>query len=131
MGKLFYREERDRDFFEACEQVRAREGFSSVFATVSQAIHRPARSFYIHPRGYSSIIRENGKRLPRNKIKKALHLDILHRYRELKKENPGSSVSQIIGMIESQSAPRFYISERRAEDIYYALLKKPRSRPHA
>ena len=62
-----------------------------------------------------------------NEIKKLLHLEILERYRNMKNENPGIDVLEITKIIAEQSAPRFYISERRAEDIYYELLKKPQS----
>jgi hypothetical protein len=127
MAKLFYREDRDSDFFNACEQVRSEETNLSVSGIVSKAILRPAKSFYLHRREYSDIIRKNGVGLPKNEIKKLLHLEILERYRNLKNENPGTGVLEITKIIAGQSAPRFYISERRAEDIYYELLKKPQS----
>ena len=127
MAELFYREDRDSDFFNACEQVRSEESHLSVSEIVSKAILRPAKSFYLHCREYSSIIRKNGKQLPNNKIKKLLHLEILERYRSMKEENPCMDVLEITKLIAEQPAPRFYISERRAEDIYYELLKKPQS----
>ena len=127
MAELFYREDRDSDFFNACEQVRSEEANLSVSEIVSKAILRPAKSFYLHRREYSAIIRKNGIELPKNEIKKLLHLEILERYRQLKEESPGIDVLDITKIIAEQKAPRFYISERRAEDIYYALLKKPQS----
>ena len=127
MAELFYREDRDSDFFNACEQVRSEESHLSVSEIVSKAILRPAKSFYLHRREYSSIIRKNGKQLPNNKIKKLLHLEILEMYRSMKEENPCMDVLEITKLIAEQPAPRFYISERRAEDIYYELLKKPQS----
>lgn len=127
MAELFYREDRDNDFFNACEQVRGEEMNLSVSEIVSRAILRPAKSFYLHRREYSAIIRKNGIELPKNEVKKLLHLEILKRYQHLKNENPCIDILDITKIIAEQSAPRFYISERRAEDIYYALLKKPQS----
>ncbi|MDR0823890.1 MAG: hypothetical protein LBN74_02275 [Prevotella sp.] len=128
MAQLFYREDRDSDFFNACEQVRNKETNLSVSEIVSKAILHPAKSFYLHRREYSAIIKRNGMKLPKNEIKKLLHLEILKRSRKIKNENPGIDIFWITKIIAEQSAPRFYISERRAEDIYYELLKKPQSK---
>ena len=128
MAELFYREDRDVDFFNVCERVRSEEKTLSVSTIVSKAILKEAKSFYMHPREYSSIIRRQGKRFPKNEIKKALHLEILARYKRLKRENPHLDLPEIAKLIAEQGAPRFYISKRRAEDIYYGMLKKPHSK---
>jgi hypothetical protein len=128
MAELFYREDRDSDFFKACERVRGREPNLSVSEITAKAILLPAKSFYLHRREYSSIIKRNGMKLPKNEIKKQLHQEILSRYQNLKKENPDMDVLEITKIITEQPAPRFYISRRRAEDIYYGLLKKPQSK---
>jgi hypothetical protein len=125
MAKLFYREDRDNDFFNTCEQIRNEGTNLSVAEIVSKAILRPAKSFYLHRREYSYIIKKNGSRLPKNGIKKLLHLEILNRYQKLKETNPGMDILEITKIIAEQPAPRFYISGRRAEDIYYRLLKRP------
>lgn len=127
MAELFYREERDVDFFNACERVRAEEPMLSVSAIVSKAVLLPAKSFFLHRREYSSIVRRNGAGLPKNDIKRQLHTEILNRYRTLKEENPDMPTLEITKIIAEQPAPRFYISERRAEDLYYKLLKLPQT----
>jgi hypothetical protein len=124
MAELFYREDRDVDFLNVCEQVRSEGKGLSTSDIVSKAILRPAKSFYLHRREYSTIIRKNGNRLPNNHIKRRMHLDILERYQNLKKNNPNMDASEGSKIIAEQSAPRFYISERRAEDIYYQSFKK-------
>ena len=127
MAELFYREDRDSDFFNVCEQVRIEHGYISVSQIVAKAILKPANSFYIHRREYASIIKRNGSLLPRNEIKRLLHLEILNRFHEIKENNPDMCILDITKIISEQKAPRFYISQRRAEDIYYDLLKKPQS----
>lgn len=125
MAELFYKEERDRDFFRACELVRSKNISNiSVSQIISKAIIMPAKSFYLHPREYSNIIRGNRKNLPKNFIKRELHLEIICRCNAIKMENPELKISSVAKIIENQSAPRFYISERRAIDLYYELLKK-------
>jgi hypothetical protein len=128
MSVLFYREERDADFFNACELVRVRNGHLSIVAITKEAILMPAKSFYIHPREYSDIIRTGGKRLPENAIRRELHLEIMRRFKRLTTDLslPASSA---IHIISRQTAPRFYISESRAVNLYYMLMKKRKPLP--
>lgn len=91
---------------------------------VAIAIRRPARSFYLHPREYSKIIKKGRCHLPNNRIKRDLHLEILHRHDEIKAHSPHLKTHEIARIIEDQEAPRFYISEKRAVNLYYDLLKK-------
>lgn len=123
MADLFYKDEKYRDFMDVCESVR-REGYTSVSGMVSIAINRPARSFYLHPKEYSKIIKNSGRHLPKDRIKRELHLEILRRYRSTTAANPSLKVHEIAKIIESQSAPKFYMSARGAVNLYYKLLKK-------
>jgi len=127
MAELFYREDRDSDFFNTCEQVRSEDINLSVSEIVAKAILRTAKSFYLHRKEYSAIIRKNGKELPKNEVKKLLHLEILKRYKDLKARNPDLKDYEIAHIISEQEAPRFYLSARGAERIYYDMLKKPQS----
>jgi signal recognition particle subunit SEC65 len=127
MSVLFYREERDADFFNACETVRAGKHHLSVTEIAGEAIRMPAKSFYLHPREYSNIIRSRGRKLPQNSIKRELHNEILRIFKELSFR----SVSSAVKIISCQPAPRFYISESRASALYYRLLKKRRTNPTA
>ena len=120
MSALFYREERDADFFYVCESVRAKKKHLSVAEIARLAVLMPAKSFYLHPREYSNIIRSGGIKLPENEIKRELHIEIFKRYKALAPE----SISLSAKIISSQSAPRFYISESRASALYYTLLKR-------
>lgn len=108
----------------ACECVRSECDYNmSVREVVSRAILRPASSFFLHPREYSKIIRGGGVRLPRSAIKRELHLEILRRHDEIKAARPWLKTHEIAMHIEQQPAPRFYISEKRAADLYYALSR--------
>ncbi len=125
MAELFYKDDKNRDFLLACEAVRVESGYHmSVADIVSLAILRPAKSFYLHPREYSKIIKGSGRCLPDNYLKRALHLEILRRHDEIKLRFPTLKTHEIAKIIENQQAPRFYISEKRAANLYYDLLKK-------
>ena len=125
MAELFYKDDKNRDFLSACESVRIESGcHMSVTDIVSRAIHRPARSFYLHPREYVKIIKAGGRYLPGNQIKRELHLEILRRADEIKSRFPNLKTREVARMIEDHEAPRFYISEKRAIYLYYELLKK-------
>lgn len=91
---------------------------------VSIAIKSPAKSFYLHPREYSKIIKNGGLHLPKERIKRELHSEILRRHADIRSANPSLKVHEVAKIIESQSAPKFYMSTRGAINLYYKLLKK-------
>lgn len=125
MAELFYKEEKYHDFMSACELVRRESScYVSVLDTVFAAINRPARSFYLHPQEYSKIIKNGGRHLPKDRVKRELHLEILRRYMEIKTNSPLLKTHEIAKIIELQSAPRLYMSLRGATNLYYSLLKK-------
>lgn len=125
MAELFYREDRDQDFLNACELVRQEsEEHLSVFEMVSLAILKPAKSFYLRPREYGDIIRRAKREPPKRKITRELYSEILTRYYTLKKKYPLLKNKEINRMLAEQSAPRFYISVSRGVQLYYELMKK-------
>lgn len=125
MAELFYREDRDTDFLNACEIVRQEsESPLSVTQIASIAIKKTAKSFYIHPKEYANIVRRGKNKLPKSKASKELYIEILNRYNSLKSELPNLKDEDIYRIISEQPAPRFYISESRGAILYYELLKK-------
>lgn len=125
MAELFYREDRDQDFMNACEVVRLESDRNmSVSQIVSKAILMPAKSFYIHPREYANIIRRGKDSLPKSDASKALHIEVFKRYEVLKDEYPDLKDEELNKIISEQSAPRFYISQSRGIILYYELMKK-------
>ena len=124
MSALFYEEERNRDFLQACEAVRKEEGARlTVSGIASKAIYKKAKSFYIHQRAYMKIIRNNGNNLPRNEVSRQLHTEVLERAKEIMKQYDYTP-AQIAKILSEQQAPRFYISHARATSLYYKLLGK-------
>ena len=125
MASLFYEEDRNEDFLQACEAVRKEEGvYLSISEIASKVILKPAKSFYLQQRIYIRIIRNNGEKLPKNEVSCELHKEVLHRAKEIMKLHPSYSPAKIAKILSEQEAPRFYMSESRAESLYYELLKQ-------
>jgi hypothetical protein len=129
MARLFYREERDEDFLNACEQVRQKEPFLPARLIAAKAAYRKAGSFYLHHREYAKIVYSGGSRLPKSPLKKEMHTEICKCIETLVSENPGMTVHEASGILSGQEAPRFYISKRRSEDLYYSLLRRKNKHP--
>ena len=127
--RLFYEEERNEDFFNVCESIRAgTSSYISVSDIVKQAVHCPAKSFYLSARACYMIIRGMKGNKPVPLSKRELYGEVYSRYLELSGRYPDMPISRVARTISEQDAPRFYISAPRALNLYYKLLKKP-SRP--
>lgn len=122
MSKLFYEEDRNQDFWCACEQVRAESRCTSIADIAAKAIYKPAKSFYLQPQVIVRIIRCQGKKLPKNTLSRELHLEILNRAEQIMRSEQ-LNLTQTAQIISDQPAPRFYISEATACGLYYKLLK--------
>jgi hypothetical protein len=123
MSRLFYGEDRDKDFYNACEQARKIFPHASTYKIIRLAVMSPAPSFYLHPRQYISIINnKNIRKFPVSKVRQELHLEIIRRYRGL--AAPDKTQSETVSLIAAQPAPRFYISEKRVLGLYYKLMKR-------
>jgi hypothetical protein len=124
INPLEYRKERDREFLLSCEKVRRNtNGYISVRNIVKQAIHTSASSFFISEREFGKIIRDKKNHTPRSKAKAALYTEIRRRYRRLKASFPNIGIESLARRIAYQEAPRFYITEESAKNLYYRLLK--------
>ncbi len=128
MASLFYEEDRNEDFLQACETIRAVKKDDGTYLSISEiaskVILKPAKSFYLQQRIYIRIIRNNGEKLPKNEVSCELHKEVLRRAKEIMKLHPGYSPAKIAKILSEQEAPRFYMSESRAESLYYELLKQ-------
>lgn len=124
MASLFYEDDRNADFIRTCEKVRQEEGAHlSVSQIVSKAILKPAQSFYVHINVYRRIIRNNGEKLPSNKVSRKLYQEVLKVAKEIQAEHPDLSQTEVARMLSDRPAPRFYISQARAINIYYDSMK--------
>lgn len=122
--ELYFKEDRDKDFFEACEQIREqKDEYISVSDIALQAIKQPAKSFYLSNQRYNRIIRQRGNRRTKNRIKIEMHKNIYETFDSLSAEHPDLSAKDILKMLPDSPAPRFYISHSRATELYYELLK--------
>jgi hypothetical protein len=124
--KLCFKELRDRDFFNLCETIRKETGGSmSVSAIARIAVHRGAKSFYLSEREYARVYCR-ARRMPecKSEVKNEMYREIRYRFLKVKRECPGLCHAQIARLVGEQTAPRFYISEGSAVQLYYRLLRK-------
>jgi hypothetical protein len=128
MAEMFYGRERDEDFYEACEQVRAAHPRLSVSEIARIASECEAKSFYLQAGVYARIIRSGGKPSPKNPARRALYAELLRRAAELRRPYPELKNGELSRMLSEQEAPRFYLSARRSADLYYALLRSRRGK---
>ena len=126
--ELYYQKERDKDFFEVCEAIRKESypEYISVDNIALLAIKKKAKSFYLSTKVCSNII--NKVRFGcfdkiKNNIKKELYLELWLRYIQIKRQNPEFNSMDCARIIAEQEAPRFYIAEHHATNLYYKLLK--------
>jgi hypothetical protein len=126
--ELYYQQERNNDFFSVCERIRKEtKGYVSVEKIAIQAVYNKAELFYLPAREIAKIIR--GKKFDQNTkspAKAELYKELKRRY-ELLNPQGKTDCAVVSRMIEIQSAPRFYISESRAVNLYYQLLKSKKN----
>jgi len=123
--ELYFKEDRDKDFFEVCEQLRKHNNeYVSVSEIALQAINKPAKSFYLSDQRYSRIIKQKGNRKTKNIIKIQMHKDIYEKYKFLSVKYPDLNNREILKLLSESPAPRFYLSHSRATELYYELLKQ-------
>jgi len=127
--ELSYRKERDEDFLSICESIRKEYGkvYISMEDIAKKAVYQEAKSFYLNEKVYAIIIqnvRIGRLEYVRFNYKRELYMEIYNRYIKLKRENPSLTIMNCARIISDQKAPRFYISEGRAANLYYELIKK-------
>ncbi|MDR0768789.1 MAG: hypothetical protein LBE71_02635 [Dysgonamonadaceae bacterium] len=126
--ELYFKEERDRDFFNVCETIRKEsDTYISVSEIAKKAVRCEAQSFYLSEQQYRKIF-NRARIYPRIKnckseIRNEMYREIRSRFLEAKHENSKLKYSQIAKLLSEQKAPRFYIAEDRAVMLYYDLLK--------
>ena len=119
-----FKKERDYEFFKACEVIRKEsKEYISVSEIARLAIETKASSFFLSEREIGKIIQEKRDHVPKSKAKAELYWMIRRRYRQIKANYPNMRIGNIIKHIALSGAPRFYITESSARDLYYQLLK--------
>jgi hypothetical protein len=123
--ELYFKEDRDRDFFGVCETVRKEaEGYISVSRIARIAVRREAQSFYLSEKEYVRIYRK-ARLMPecKSEVKNEMYREIRNRFLRIKRENPGLNHFQIARIVDRQKAPRFYLADGSAVNLYYKLLR--------
>lgn len=122
---LFFQDERDKDFYAACEKIRGQKCYLSTTEIAKRAVHAEAQSFYLSNRGCAKIINriKRGNIHTRSSAKRMLYEEIRRRYLLIISEHPHLTSAEIARRINAEKAPRFYITESRAVDLYYLLIK--------
>jgi hypothetical protein len=127
--ELHFKEHRDRDFFNVCEKIRKESGaYLSISGIARLAVYREAQSFYLSEKEYVKIFHK-ARIYPRLasckfEIKNEMYREIRSRFLEIKYENPRLNHFKIAKIMSEQTAPRLYITERSAVELYYKLLKE-------
>lgn len=120
MAELFYQTERDCAFIDACEKAIKTHARTMTIPDIIEYVRtQPTTSFFVSPQGYLKIFSGYA---PTSLAKQELREDVLSRYTHFK-DTTGMSDAEIADIMDRQEAPRFYMSSRRAMDLYYRLLK--------
>lgn len=95
---LFYLQERDKDFFIACEKIRRQHGqeYISVSDIARKAIYTETESFYLLDKEFAKILYRIEKGInqeSKSQAKNEQYREIERRYRVLKAENPGCTIA--------------------------------------
>ena len=123
---LEFKQQRNAEFYRTCKKLINRSGGTETLRQITgRAVREPATSFFISENRIARIIRSGGEACPRSEAKAALFHAIKHLYFELKTVHPEMSPEAIAGnIIFYRQAPRFYISEATALNIYYSELDR-------
>lgn len=128
MAKLYLKDEKNREFYEACEEIRrSQEGYLSTkeIAYLGEACE--CSSFFMSPRYIKRLIwemntdRHKASKFPHIQDK---HAEVYNRYKHLLSEHPGKPLSWYAEEISYQPAPRFYLDKDYATVLYYKLMNK-------
>jgi len=125
---FFFKENRDIDFLKACNTVRQNtHGYISASDIARKALYTETESFYILPRRLSRIIymaQKGTLPISESEPKNEFYKEVQKRYHELSQVYKNRSILGIAKIIAEQKAPRFYMSEARAIDLYYEMMRK-------
>jgi len=123
---LEFKQQRNDEFYRLCKQIIAKSKTPvNIRQTIKCAIHTPATSFFISETRIAKIIRAPLTDCPKSEAKANLFNMIKHLYFEEKMTHPQMSAEAIAkNIIFYRSAPRFYISQATALNIFYNELNK-------
>ncbi len=134
--KMYFRNDLERDFVKACKLVEEGLGRKALFMSqreiVAMAVNAPAPKFYITyemaRRNVSAILKGH---LPdcRNKLKMQMYADIARLtvdYQRRHSRYANDFNGALMAVLSEYPAPRFYMNEKSAYNMYCALQRRHR-----
>ena len=120
------KQHRNAEFYRICKQIISKSKAPVTMQhIIESALSTPATSFFLSENRIAKIIRAPQEECPKSESKAALFNMIKHLYFEEKMTHPQMSPEAIAkNIIFYRTAPRFYISEATALNIFYSELNK-------
>lgn len=126
MARLHLKFEKNRDFYDACEEIRrSHDGYLSTKEIAALGEASPCACFYMSTRHLKFLIWQiNTDRHTPSKFAhiREKHNEIYSRYKQLLSEYSDKPLSWYADEISYQPAPRFYLDHDYATILYYKLM---------
>ena len=118
---------RNKDVMRAYRHLLAKsKGPVNLLELAGQLVNMPAERFWVSEQRAAIVVSElmRGRPLPlyTRPTKREMYLEILRRYKELRKTNPNASIIDLTTMIVYSPAPKFYMAPRFAMEIIYKVV---------
>ena len=128
MAKLYMKYQKNREFYDACEKIRAEsEDYISTKCIAELAEQTACNSFFMSVYHIKRLIWEiNTDRHCESKFAhiRGKHKEIYNRYKLLLYDEGDKPLSWYALQISKQKAPRFYLDKDYAAILYYKLMNK-------
>lgn len=128
MARLYFKHEKNREFYECCERVRmAQTDYLSTKAIASKGESCKCSCFFMSEAHIKRLLWEiNTDRHVPSKFHhiKEKHNEIYDRYKLLLSAHADNPLSWYAEQISMQGAPRFYLDKDYATILYYKLMNK-------
>ena len=122
---LEFKQQRNNEFYSVCKQIIDKSDHVNIRHIIKCAVFNTASSFFLSETRIAKIIRAPLTECPKSEAKANLFNMIKRLYFEEKMTHPQMSAEAIAkNIIFYRSAPRFYISESTAINIFYNELNK-------
>lgn len=126
--------ERDKEIRKIYTRIVSESGINKKYLTrdfISKQIQKsPAPRFYIEPKHAANYVNayNNGKLRHVSAIKRAMVLDLVEVYEEVRALHPNDPMSEIWLMVVRHPAKSFYLSPSRIIEIIYEYHDRKRVR---
>jgi hypothetical protein len=128
VARLFFKYEKNREFYEKCEAVRSTQtDYLSTKEIASRGEGCCCSCFFMSEAHIKRLLWEmNTDRHVHSKFPhiREKHTEIYDRYKLLLSAHPDKLLSWYAEQISMQGAPRFYLDKDYATILYYKLMNK-------